>query len=175
MKKTLSVFLAVIMLLGCMSAIAFAADNYTKAYYVSSPDSKKYEIVPYESDSSYVKEGDNFRFTIQEVGSYTMNDTCVIKAASTLYAVESITEDDVEGVVLTPEKVTVIEKDKKGNDVEVTINVYTLANVQTDMYIYVCNIAPESVSGVLDFLNGLFNFFVDFIKWFFGLRVKVIG
>jgi len=172
MKKILAVIMAVIMAASCMSVLAFAADNYTSAYFVTAPTScaKQYKITPWKADSNYVKAGETFRFTITPVGSYEVNDTCVIKAAGTDYAVENITDPDaVEGEVLYPEMITVTEKDKDGNDVEVTYAVYTIAAVNNDTYIVVCNIAPKSISGVLDFLNGLFNFFVTFINWFFGL------
>lgn len=175
MKKIISVLLAVVMLCGCMTVIAFAADGYTNSYFVKAPteNAKKYEITPYGDQTTYVKEGDSFRFVITELGSYTMNDTCVVKAAPTDYPVQSIIDADaIEGEVLYPEEVTVTEINAKGEEVEVTYEVYTLNNVTSDMYIYVCNVAQKSVSGVLDFLNGLFNFFVDFIKWFFGLTVR---
>lgn len=204
MKKIISILLAVITALSMFSFIAYANDNYTKAYYVYSPSafSSKYEIVlidyyalPAKDKNgeinitadhncfdvpSYVKSGDECYFIIKSVGSYSMNDTSVVRAVGTDYQVESLIDEELaDSTVLTPITTVTVNGTKKnefGEDepYEVDYDVYMLTSVTEDTYIYVTNVANESGSGMLNFINGLFNFFVNFINWFFGLaKVKM--
>lgn len=171
MKKVISIILVAVMLMGCFGTLGLAADNYTKAYIVTSADSSKYVIVPYGTDSNYVKEGDPFKFTITEVGSFTMNDTTVVRYVPTDYEVQMLLDTDIEeGTPLYPEKITTTQTDAEGNTVTVILDVYTIPAVNEDTYIYATNVANKSLSGILDFINGLFNFFVNWINWFFGLK-----
>lgn len=199
MKKALSIILAVITVFCMISVVAYAEDSYTKAYYVSAPTAlaKKYEIVPVNYTAlpakdkngvisvtadhecfdmpTYVKSGDEFYFIIKEIGSFSMNDTSVVYAINTNYEVESLIDDELAQKESISPVTTITVNGTKKNEFnqdepyEITYDVYMLPAVNEDMYIYVTNVASESISGVLNFINGLFNFFVNFINWFFGL------
>lgn len=156
MKKLISVVLAVIIAFSCLSVAALAADKgFTKSYFVNvAPDcAEKIEITSL-SGTNYVIEGGSFQFTVAAINSYVFDQTTVIKVANTHYEADVVLGVESEyGYTLTP--------DKNG--------VYTIEEVNEDLYIYVANLEQSSFAGLKDFLLNMFNFFRDLMKWFFGV------
>ncbi len=157
MKKILAVVLAVITVFSCFSLAVFAADDaYTKSYFVSvAPDCQDKLAITSLSDTYYVIEGGTFKFTAEAVNGYVFDQTTVLKVANTHYEMDVVLGVDSEyGYIVEP--------DADG--------VYTIENVQEDLYIYVANLEKSSFADLKDFLLNMFNFFVDAIRWFFGIR-----
>jgi hypothetical protein len=157
MKKLTSIVLAVIIAFSCFTLIGFAAegDNYTNSYCVSvAPDCQDKLAIISVSGTGYVVEGGTFKFTVEAVNGYVFDQTTVIKFANTHYEA-----DVIMGV--ESEYGYIIEPDENG--------VYTIENVKEDLYIYVCNLEKASFADLKDFLFNMFNFFLNFIKWFFGV------
>ena len=157
MKKSISVVLAVIIALSCCSLMAFAAegDNFTNSYFVSvAPDCEEKLAITSVSGTNYVIEGGTFQFTAEAINGHVFDQTTVLKVANTHYAA-----DVVLGV--ESEYGYIIEPDKDG--------VYTIENVEEDLYIYVANLEKESFATLKDFLMNMMNFFLNLMKWFFGV------
>ena len=157
MKKLISVVLAVIIALSCCSLIVFAAegDNFTNSYFVSvAPACEEKLAITSVSGTNYVVEGGTFQFTAEAVNGHAFDQTTVLKVANTHYEA-----DVVLGV--ESEYGYIIEPDKDG--------VYTIENVSEDLYIYVANLEKESFATLKDFLMDMMNFFLNLMKWFFGV------
>lgn len=157
MKKILALILAVTAIFSCLSLVAFAADegSYTKSYSVTvAPDCTDKLALTSLSGAAYVAEGGTFRFTVEAVNGYVFDQTTVLKVANTDYYVDVMTgvENDYGYI---------IEPDADG--------VYTIENVTEDMHIYVANLEKESFASLKDFLLNMFNFFLEAMKWFFGI------
>ena len=157
MKKLVSVILAVIIALSCCSLIGFAAegDSYTKSYFVIvAPDCQEKLEITSLSGSEYVIEGGTFQFTAEAVNGHVFDQTTVLKVANTHYEMDVVLGVDSEyGYIIEP--------DADG--------VYTIENVQEDLYIYVANLEKESFASLKDFLFNMMNFFLNLMKWFFGV------
>ncbi len=157
MKKLISVVLAVIIALSCCSLMVFAAegDSFTNSYFVSvAPACEEKLAITSVSGSNYVVEGGTFQFTAEAVNGHVFDQTTVLKVANTHYEA-----DVVLGV--ESEYGYIVEPDAEG--------VYTIENVQEDLYIYVANLEKTSFSSLKDFLLNMFQFFRDLMKWFFGV------
>ncbi|MBR5442566.1 MAG: hypothetical protein IKV44_06395 [Clostridia bacterium] len=157
MKKLVSVVLAVIIALSCCSLIGFAAedDNYTKSYFVIvAPDCQEKLAITSLSGSEYVIEGGTFQFTAEAINGHVFDQTTVLKVANTHYEMDVVLGVDSEyGYIIEP--------DAEG--------VYTIENVEEDLYIYVANLEKESFASLKDFLFNMMNFFLNLMKWFFGV------
>ena len=157
MKKLISVVLAVIIALSCCSLIGFAAedDNYTKSYFVSvAPDCQEKLAITSLSGTNYVIEGGTFSFTAEAVNGHVFDQTTVLKVANTHYEMDVVLGVDSEyGYIIEP--------DAEG--------VYTIENVEEDLQIYVANLEKESFATLKDFLMDMMNFFLNLMKWFFGV------
>lgn len=157
MKKLLSVLLAVVCLFSCLSLVAFAADDdaYTNSYFVSvAPDCQDKLAITSVSGSNYVIEGGTFKFTAEAVNGHVFDQTTVLKVANTHYEADVVLGVDSEyGYIISP--------DADG--------VYTIENVTEDLYIYVANLEKASFADLKDFLLNMFNFFLNWMKWFFGI------
>ena len=157
MKKLVSVVLAVIIALSCCSLIGFAAedDNYTKSYFVIvAPDCQEKLAITSLSGSEYVIEGGTFQFTAEAINGHVFDQTTVLKVANTHYEMDVVLGVDSEyGYIIEP--------DAEG--------VYTIENVEEDLYIYVANLEKESFATLKDFLMNMMNFFLNLMKWFFGV------
>ena len=158
MKKLTSVLLAVIIAFSCLAVIAFAADEEAGfsdvfAVNVAPESSAKLEITSL-SGSNYVRKGESFSFTAKAIGDYVFDQTTVLKVANTHYAADLVLNG-------TREYGYILEPDANG--------VYTVENVQEELYIYACNLETSTFAGLKDFLLGMFNFFLDMMKWFFGV------
>lgn len=158
MKKILSVLLAVMMFFSCVGIVAYAAedDAYTKSYFVAvAPDCAQKLAITSVSGSNYVIEGGTFQFTAESVNGYVFDQTTVLKVANTHYEADVVFGVDSEyGYIIEP--------DANG--------VYTIENVNEDLYIYVANLEKASFADLKDFLLNMFNFFLNWMKWFFGLE-----
>ena len=157
MKKLISVVLAVIIALSCCSLMAFAAegDNFTNSYFVSvAPACEEKLAITSVSGTNYVIEGGTFQFTAEAINGHVFDQTTVLKVANTHYEA-----DVVLGV--ESEYGYIIEPDAEG--------VYTIENVQEDLYIYVANLEKASFADLKDFLMNMMNFFLNLMKWFFGV------
>lgn len=157
MKKLISVILAVIIAFSCCSLMVFAAegDSFTNSYFVAvAPACEEKLAITSVSGTNYVVEGGTFSFTAEAVNGHAFDQTTVLKVANTHYEA-----DVVLGV--ESEYGYIIEPDKDG--------VYTIENVQEDLYIYVANLEKESFATLKDFLMDMFNFFLNLMKWFFGV------
>lgn len=163
MKKLISVALAVIIAFSCFTLIGFATEgddaandsNFTKSYFVNvAPDCQEKLAITSVSGTYYVIEGGTFQFTAEAINGHTFDQTTVLKVANTHYEA-----DVVMGV--ESEYGYIIEPDADG--------VYTIENVEEDLYIYVCNLEKESFADLKDFLFNMMKFFRDLMKWFFGV------
>ena len=156
MKKTLSVFLAVLMLLLTASAAAFAAegDGFIQMHNVRvAPASEgKIEIVKANGDepaSNTVKHGGTFCFTVKYVGGYAPDDTTLIKCYPSSYPGDLVVtpEDSTEITTLTPDE----------------YGVYTITNITEDYYVAAINAMPQQFSSLkqmlIDFFNAIRAFF----------------
>lgn len=183
MKKILSCLLAVIMAFSCLGIAVYAADtvndNYTKSYFVDVAPNfrsmiriRKYDPeqgVPDKSDPDYVdpgyvvyyvKPGEKFQFTLEVGGGYRMDQSTVVKYANTHKQADMITHmDDQNG---NYDNGTIIYPDANG--------VYTIPEVNEDIYVYTGLLNKRNISDVKDFLMNLFGFFRDLLLWFFGVR-----
>ena len=157
MKKLIALVLAAITLYTCMSVAVFAADEgFTDSYFVSvAPDCQNKLAITSLSGTEYVVAGGTFQFTAEPVNGYVFDQTTVLKVANTHYEVDVVLGVDSEyGYIIEP--------DANG--------VYTIENVQEDLYIYVANLEKASFADLKDFLLNMFRFFLDWMKWFFGIR-----
>lgn len=156
MKKALAIILAVITVFSALSIMAFANDSFTKSYSVTvAPDCQEKLAITGLSGSSYVIEGGTFKFTAEAVNGYVFDQTTVLKVANTHYEADVVLGVESEyGYIIYP--------DKDG--------VYTIENVEEDLYIYVANLEKATFADLKDFLLNMFNFFLDLMKWFFGIR-----
>lgn len=157
MKKVLAIVLAVITVFSCFALAVSASDEvFTKSYFVSvAPDCQSKLAITSVSGTNYVAEGESFKFTAEAVNGHVFDQTTVLKVANTHYEA-----DVVMGV--ESEYGYIIEPDANG--------VYTIDEVKEDLYIYVCNLEKASFADLKDFLLNMFNFFVNAIKWFFGIK-----
>lgn len=157
MKKLISVVLAVLCALSCLTLVGFAAEdgNFTDSYLVTvAPACQEKLAITSVSGTNYVIEGGTFRFTAEAVNGHVFDQTTVLKVANTHYEA-----DVVLGV--ESEYGYIIEPDKDG--------VYTIENVEEDLYIYVANLEKASFADLKDFLMNMMNFFLNLMKWFFGV------
>lgn len=158
MKKILAIVLAVITAFSCLSLVAFAAEDgaYTNSYFVAvAPDCENKLAITSLSGSSYVVEGGTFKFTADAVNGHVFDQTTVLKVANTHYEADVVLGVESEyGYIIYP--------DADG--------VYTIENVQEDLYIYVANLEKASFADLKDFLMNMFYFFLNMMKWFFGIR-----
>ena len=157
MKKLLAIILAAVTAFSCLSLVAFAADGaYTDSYFVAvAPDCERKLAITSLSDTNYVVEGGTFKFTAEPVNGYVFDQTTVLKVANTHYEADVVLGVESEyGYIIYP--------DADG--------VYTIENVEEDLYIYVANLEKASFADLKDFLLNMFNFFLNTIKWFFGIR-----
>ena len=137
--------------------MVFAAedDSFTNSYFVAvAPACEEKLAITSVSGTNYVIEGGTFQFTAEAVNGHAFDQTTVLKVANTHYEA-----DVVLGV--ESEYGYIIEPDKDG--------VYTIENVQEDLYIYVANLEKESLATLKDFLFNMMKFFRDLMKWFFGV------
>ncbi len=156
MKKLVSLTLAVILAFSCFAfAVSAADEGFTNSYFVSvAPDCQDKLAITSVSGSNYVIEGGTFRFTAEAIKGYVFDQTTVLKVANTHYEADVVTGVDSEyGYIIEP--------DSDG--------VYTIENVEEDLYIYVCNLEKASFADLKDFLFNMFNFFLNWMKWFFGV------
>ncbi len=158
MKKFLAVILAALTVFFCMAPAVFAAedDPYTKSFFVNvAPDCQEKLAITSLSGSNYVIEGGTFQFTAEAVNGYVFDQTTVLKVANTHYEADVVLGVESEyGYIIYP--------DADG--------VYTIENVEEDLYIYVANLEKASFADLKDFLLNMFNFFLNLMKWFFGLN-----
>ena len=157
MKKILSVVLAAIMAFSCLSIVVFAAEGsgFTQSYSVTvAPDCQDKLAITSTTGVNYVIEGESFSFTVEAVNGYVFDQTTVIKIANTNYYVDVMTNTENDyGYILEP--------DAEG--------VYTIENITEDMYVYVANLDKKSFATLKDFLMNMMNFFLNLMKWFFGV------
>ncbi len=157
MKKILAVVLAVITVFSCFAIVSFAADDsYTNSYFVAvAPECEEKLAIHSLSGTSYVIEGGTFQFTAEAVNGHVFDQTTVLKVANTHYEADVVLGVESEyGYIIYP--------DADG--------VYTIENVEEDLYIYVANLEKASFAGLKDFLMNMFYFFLNAMKWFFGIR-----
>lgn len=156
MKKALAIILAVITAFSCMVLVAFAADDsYTDSYFVSvAPECQTKLAITSLSGSHYVTPGETFKFKAEAVNGYQFDQTTVLKVANTHYEADVVLGVESEyGYIVYP--------DAEG--------VYTIENVEEDLYIYAANLEKKSFAGLKDFLMNMFYFFLNAMKWFFGV------
>ncbi len=157
MKKLTSILLAVILAFSCLAVIGFAAekDGFLEVFTVNpAPESESKIAVIGVNGTNYVNKGETFRFKVETIGDYVFDQTTVLKVANTHYAADLVLRGETEyGYIIEP--------DMNG--------VYTIENIEEDLYIYACNLETESFAGIKDFLLNMFNFFLNLMKWFFGV------
>lgn len=157
MKKVLAIILAAITAFSCLSLVVFAADgSYTNSYFVAvAPDCQEKLAITSLSGSNYVIEGGTFKFTAEAVNGHVFDQTTVLKVANTHYETDVVLGVESEyGYIIYP--------DADG--------VYTIENVEEDLYIYVANLEKAQMADLKDFLMNMFYFFLNLMKWFFGIK-----
>lgn len=172
MKKVLSVLLAAVMCLMCAAPAALAADNYTKAHSVTvlGEQQRMFKIIPVDTESNYVRDGDMFRFKIETIGGYAENDiTCYRAFTAATYYVDIIDANEDNIADFTFEGKDRLIPDENG--------VYTIGTsqkgVDRDIVIVSYNLVEAKGSALINFLTQMGQFFTNLINWFFGLfRVK---
>ena len=155
MKKIISVVLAVLTVLSCLSVIGYAKTDIVVPCCVNvSDDCKDIIVVESLSGENYVIPGESYKFTVSAINGYVLGKTTVIKVANVNLPVDVIMGKETEfAYIITP--------DRDG--------VYTIENVQEDLYVYAANIQTETLSTVMDFVYGILKFFKDILQWFFGV------
>lgn len=155
MKKTVSVFLAVLLVFSALAVIAFAADDnsgFTPVYTVRTDSSSKgkVKIVSVETpDSNTVAEGRTFYFTLEYQKGYTPDASVVVKAYPASFPAELVgTDKDVSSVTLTPDQ----------------YGVYSIANVREDYYVSVHNVSEAGMASIKQMLFDLFQAILNFFK-----------
>lgn len=153
MKKTVSVFLAALLLFATFGMIAAAADNtgFLPVYTVRVAPSSEgiIRIVGVNSDNNTVPEGSAFDFTIEYQGRYRPDPSVMVKCYPASYPAELVgTDKDVASITLMP--------DSNG--------IYTIPNVREDYYVSVQNVA--SAGQLASIKTMLFNFFQAFLDFF---------
>lgn len=191
MKKFLSCFIALLMIISGFAVMASAADSYTKAHAitVAEESAKKIQLIPVEFpvekdengnpvfvplDTSYVADGSDFHFILVCKGQYAFDQTTRVKVFPTskyLDIIEGVeyedysTETNDQVKYKTSTGYGIIEPDADG--------VYTIPAVAQDSCIYLYNYQEESIASVKDFLLNFYRFFLQLINWFFGLGQKI--
>ena len=159
MKKIVSILLVVILAFSCLAVIGAAAEENDGSFaeicsVMAAPESSEKIRVVGVDGSNYVKKGESFSFKIEILDDYVIDQTTVFKVANTHYAADLVLKGEKEyGYVIEP--------DANG--------VYTIENVEKDLYIYACNLEAESFASLKDFLFNMMNFFLNLMKWFFGV------
>lgn len=157
MKKTLSVFLAVVLfaLPLCMNSFASANDTPAEVCRVTVAESSMYTVEPCEGYDFYVVKGSPFKFTLKPAEGYSLD------MVSVYYEPTSILDNTQnEGYFKQ-----VVER----NPNEIT---YTIDAVNTDITIHVAQVLPkgqgyffrslmEFIYGVLIFIASLFGIPTD--------------
>ncbi len=163
MKKLISILLAVMVVFSCLGAVCYAAEeddvvtdgSFEELFIVDvAPESKSKITVIGVDGTNYVKKGESFRFKIEVVDDYVFDQTTVLKVANTHYAADLVIKGEAPDSYI-------VEPDANG--------VYTVENVEEDLYIYACNLETASFADLKDFLLNMFNFFLNLMKWFFGV------
>ena len=160
MKKIISVLLALTLLSGAFAAVAFAEEEigYTADYTVTVSDwnVSQVDLIPAEGFGTDVERGGSYQFTLEPVGGYTFDQTTVVKVLPAKSYGPDIVLTNLDanyGKVLTP--------DENG--------VYTIDCVEEDLIVAVYNLQRTNHAVIKDFLLDMFNFFLEFFRWFFGL------
>ena len=157
MKKILSVLLAVLLLGACLiPAFAAADEGYTQIYTVrvASAYAKMIEIEPVGEDNT-VKQGDSFRFAVKYLGSYLPDVSTKIKAYPASYPHDLYFRDDdtTECYTLTCDE----------------LGIYTIENVQEDMYIVALSLQEKQFSNLKDMLFSFLNSILEFFRKIFKM------
>ena len=157
MKKLISVVLAAVLMLTCLSAIAFAAegDGFTHVYTVRvAPASEgAVRVVGVESADNTVVEGRTFYFTIEYERGYAPDVTVQVKCYPASYPGELVgTDKDVASTLLTPD----------------AYGVYSIPNVREDYYVGVYNVTETQFASLKTMLINLFETIINFFKRMFN-------
>lgn len=159
MKKIVSLLLCVLVIFSSVCVIAFASETdkgYTKVYTVRVDDNSKNKIeIVGVKDTNYVTKGENFQFTVKYLGSYRPDETTVIKVypASFPYDLYYRDNDETEIITLTPNE----------------YGIYTIEDVQEDMYVAVFSVSANRLSGVKDLLVKFFESILHFFRNLFNI------
>lgn len=188
MKKTLAVVISAVMILMCLVPAAFASDSYKNAYSVTVVEKSADKINIFQITDSFkegglaapvkdtvngnnVIEGAEFNFLIECKGSFQFDGTVVVKAFPSTYyldMIKSVDEtDESEGLVLEPYAYKYKDNPADEKEEVKTADIYTIPAVNEDMVIVVYNMTKKGTASVKDFLLNMFNFFLNWIKWFF--------
>ena len=159
MKKILSVFLAVLVLMSAFGMIAAAVgeSGYIPVYTVSvnGDSAGKIDIIGLEDPNNTVVHGRPFYFTVEYLGGYRPDSTTVIKCYPASYMPDLVVtpEDSTEITTLTP--------DANG--------IYTIPSVTEDYYVGVYNVSTSQFASIKDMLVSFYNAFIALIKRLFNL------
>lgn len=158
MKKSLSVILAVLLLLTSFGALALAAgsdEGFNAIYTVrAAPDNAKDIKVVGVNGRNEVVEGDTFYFTIDYLGKNRPDQTTVIKAYPASFPADLVAtyEDSTDIIILTPDPDT---------------GIYSIPNVTEDWYVAAYSLQENNFAGLKDML---FNLFSAFLRFFANLK-----
>gem|GEM_PF-1374333 len=159
MKKTLSVVLALLVLISGFTFIAFAEDDegFKAIYTVRVADSSADMInVVGVYGKNEVVQGDTFYFTIDYLRNYRPDETTVIKAYPASYPADFVVtyEDSTEIITLTPDPAT---------------GLYSIPNVQEDWYVAAFSLQESGFASLKDMLFRLFNAIIEFFRNLFNI------
>lgn len=152
-RKILSIFLASLLVFSFAAFTAGAEDAPAVCTVVPVDDT--FVIVPVNGAPSYVNYGEPFSFTIVPTSDKSFNTTTRVK-----YYDADRYPDMLAGAQASDYN-DYIYPDANG--------VFTIPSVTEDLVVEVFNYYSTGNSSIVDFVYGLFNFFITWMRWFFGL------
>lgn len=152
MKKLISIILCAVFMLSFAAFTAGAEEAPVVCTVVAAEST--YVLVPVNG-VSYVNCGEPFSFTIAPTGDNSFNTTTRVK----VYDADRY--PDLLAGQENHEYNDYLYPDANG--------VYTIPSVNEDLVVQVYNYYSSGNSSIVDFVYGLLNFFVTWMKWFFGL------
>ena len=200
MKKFISCFLALIMIFGCFSLCAAADGYTKAFLITVEEDSaKKIRLVPVECEAdpsaafgyspvynedgtakirtdsegktnTYVEDGKPFFFYYETLSDNKADYTTRLRAfpaSHYLDIVEGADFDDAE--IYDSEEDTYGILEALGTD-SAKHDIFVIPAVKEDKVVGVYNMQSKSIASVKETLLEGFQFFIELIKWFFGLR-----
>ncbi|MBQ6165138.1 MAG: hypothetical protein IJK23_11745 [Clostridia bacterium] len=159
MKKVISILLALVLLAVPLAVYAAAEDDDTpdKVCCITPPgESYMFTLEPVEGYEYYVKEGDDFQFTVKAKEGYSLEFAVVYYYATNV--LEGVADDDI---LQTP-----LEPDADG--------VYTIDRVTTDLTIVVSQVTEARQASLFANIRYIIHLILAVLGRLFGFNVDAI-
>ncbi|MBR5427431.1 MAG: hypothetical protein IK118_03715 [Clostridia bacterium] len=159
MKKVISILLALVLLAVPLAVCAAAEDDDTpdKVCCITPPgESYMFTLEPVEGYEYYVKEGDDFQFTVKAKEGYSLEFAVVYYYATNV--LEGVADDDI---LQTP-----LEPDADG--------VYTIDRVTTDLTIVVSQVTEARQASLFANIRYIIHLILAVLGRLFGFNVDAI-